>query len=156
MRPNAEELLRGAQASLMTYVLPEVQTEYARAEAMLVIALLGIVSAQCDGAAQTLVDDNAALRSLALRGAEALAGRAEHAELIDALGSLAAGAETSLRISELAAANAQLRAALARLGVTTQDRDDASLRELRTAILAYLRDEAERRGFALLGPRADG
>ena len=154
MRPNAEEVLRGVQSSLLTYVLPEVQTEYARTEVMLVSALLGIVAAQSDGAAQRLADDNASLRELAGRGAQALAGDPAHAELAEALGSLANGSDASVRLSELSAANGQLRAAIAQLGAAAQD--NASLAGLRQEVLDSLRLEAESRAFALMGPRADG
>jgi len=154
MRPNAEEVLRGVQSSLLTYVLPEVQTEYARTEVMLVSALLGIVAAQCDGAAQRLADDNASLRELAGRGAQALAGDPAHAELAEALGSLTNGSDASVRLSELSAANGQLRAAIAQLGAAAQE--NASLAGLRQEVLDSLRLEAESRSFALMGPRADG
>jgi len=156
MRPNGEEVLRGIQNSLLTYVLPEVQTEYARTEVMLVFALLGIAGAQWDDAAQRLVDDNAALRALAGRGAEVLAGDMAHAELGDALGSLAQGSDASVRLSELSAANGQLRAAIAQLGAAAQGSDSASLRALRQEVIDSLRIEAESRSFALMGPRADG
>jgi hypothetical protein len=156
MRPNGEEVLRGVQNSLLTYVLPEVQSEYARTQVMLVYALLGIVGAQSDGAAQWLVDDNAALRELAGRGADALAGEPAHAELGDALGSLAQGNDASVRLSELSAANGQLRAAIAQLGVAAQGSDSEPLRSLRAQVIDSLRVEAESRSFALMGPRADG
>ncbi len=153
MRPNAEEVLRGVQGSLLTYVLPEVQTEYARTQLMIVYALLGIVGTQLDDAAQHLVDDNESLRALAARGAEALAGDPAQAELADALGSLARGSDASFRLSELSAANGQLRAAIARLGASVQD--NASLRALRAEVIDNLRAEAESRSFSLMGPRAD-
>ena len=154
MRPNAEEVLRGVQSSLLTYILPELQTEYARTEVMLVSALLGIVAAQADGAAQRLVDDNASLRELAGRGAIALARDPARAELAEALGSLANGSDASVRLSELSAANGQLRAAIAQLGAAAQE--NASLAGLRQEVLDSLRLEAESRSFALMGPRADG
>ena len=72
MHPNGEELLRGAQGTLTTYVLPEVQSAYARSEMMIVHVLLGMVANEWDGAAQRLVDGNATLRALARRVAETL------------------------------------------------------------------------------------
>jgi hypothetical protein len=85
MRPNGQELLRGVQSSLITYVLPELQTEYARTELMLAHVLLGIVAGEWDGAAQQLIDDNAALRELAHRGSDVL-----DADLADELRVIAA------------------------------------------------------------------
>jgi hypothetical protein len=150
MRPNAEEVLRGVQGSLLTYVLPEVQTEYARTQVMLTYALLGIVAQQADSAAQRLVDDNAALRALAERGAGALDGDPAHVDLSEALGSLARGSDASVRISELSVANGQLRAAIAQLAAATADAG------LRSDVLSHLRAEVDARSFALMGPRADG
>ena len=75
MRPNGQEVLRGVQNTLVTYILPELQSDYARTELMIVHTLVGIVAEEWDGVAQRLVDDNAALRELARRGVEALASR---------------------------------------------------------------------------------
>lgn len=151
MRPNSQELLRGVQSSLITYVLPELQTEYARTELMLAHLLLGIVAGEWDGAAQQLIDDNAALRELAHRGSES-AGE----PLATDLRTLSAETDHSLRLSELSACNDRLRDAIGRLGVALQDADAPSQRELRAAVIARLRLEAERSSRHLMGPRADG
>lgn len=156
MRPNGEELLRGIQSTLATYVLPEIQSPHVRFELMLATALLGVVAGEWDGAAQRLVDDNAALRGLARRGAEALAGGAKAGGLADELRSLAGETDSSLRLSDLSEANQRLRAALARLGPVLEGSDAPRLRELRAAVIEHLRAEAEGRSLSLLGPRVDG
>ena len=150
MRPNGEELLRGIQSTLTTYILPELQTAHGRVELMLAQALLDVAAAEWDGAAQLLVDDNAALRELAHRGVEALGG-AEHATLGEELRSLADEDDPSLRLSDLSAANGRLLDALARLCVLREPND-----ELRSDVIDHLRAEAESRSLSLLGPRADG
>ena len=154
MRPNGEELLRGVQSSLTTYVLPELQTAYARTELMLVQALLGILASEWDSGAQRLVDDNAALRELALRGAEAL--DSADAALAGELRSLAVESDPSLRLSDLSAANGRLRGAIGRLGALLEGTDTPALGELRAAVIEHLRADAESRSRSLLGPRADG
>ena len=154
MRPNGEELLRGVQSSLTTYVLPELQTAYARTELMLVQALLGILASEWDSGAQRLVDDNAALRDLALRGAEALDSAA--AALAGELRSLAGETDPSLRLSDLSTANGRLRGAIGSLGVLLEGADTPALGELRAAVIEHLRADAESRSRSLLGPRADG
>lgn len=154
MRPNGEELLRGVQSSLTTYVLPELQTAYARTELMLVQALLGILASEWDSGAQRLVDDNAALRELARRGGEAL--DSADASLSGELRSLSGEAEPSLRLSDLAAANGRLRGAIGRLGALLEGTDTPALGELRAAVIEHLRADAESRSRSLLGPRADG
>ena len=160
MRPNGEELLRGIQNTLATYVLPEIQSPHARFELVLVTALLGVAAGEWDGAAQRLVDDNAALRELAGRGAAALVTAPELAEtgalLADELRALAGETDSSLRLSDLSAANGRLRAALARLGALIEGSDAPALRELRAAVIDHLRAEAQGRALSLLGPRADG
>jgi hypothetical protein len=156
MRPNGEEVLRGVQGSLMTYILPEVQTAHAQLELVLVQRLLAIVADEWDGAAQRLVDDNAALRELAGRGAEALAAAPDAQPLADGLRSLAGEAEPSLRLSDLSDVNAKLRDALSRVCALAQHSDAPALRDLRAAVIEHLRAEAEARSLSLLGPRADG
>jgi hypothetical protein len=148
MRPNAEELLKGAQRAMVTYLLPELQTDFARTELMLTTTLLTIAANQWDGAAQSLVDDNAALRALAGRAAEA---PGTDAALADELRTLANAVDPSVRISELSATNAALRDALGRYAVAADDGDD-----VRGAIVAHLRHDAEAHSIYLLGPRADG
>lgn len=153
MRPNGEELLRGIQGTLNTYILPEVQTAHARLELVLAQMLLGVIAAEWDGAAQRLVDDNEALRELARRGAEALAtaGGPERAAVADELRSLADEADPSLHLSDLSTANGRLHDLLARLCALLEPTD-----KLRAAVIEHLRLVAESRTLSLLGPRADG
>jgi hypothetical protein len=150
LRPTTDELLRGLQASFLTYVLPEVQSEFVRTELMISYALLGIAASEWDGAAQRLVDDNGALRALAGRAAAEIDDQPLAAELR----ALAEETDASVRISELAAANTRLRDAIGRLGVTLEGRE--GLRDLRAALIGHLRAEAESRNHNVLGPRADG
>jgi hypothetical protein len=146
MRPNADEVLRGVQASLLANVLPEVQTEYTRTQVMIIYALLGIVGVQWDSGPQRALEDNASLRELADRAAEEVA----NGRFAQELRSLAAE-EPSLRLSEIAAANATLAAALARVAA-----EEPELIALRSEIIDWLRADAESRSYALMGPRADG
>ena len=159
MRPNGEELLRGIQGTLATYVLPELQTAHARLELMLVTALLGAAAEAWDGAAQRLVDENVALRELAGRAADTLGANAEAGAgeaLVAELRSLAAETDASVRLWELTAANDRLHDAIGRLGAVLMEGDAPELRELRAAVVTCLRGEAESRSLALLGPRVDG
>lgn len=152
MRPNGQEVLRGVQAALATYILPEIQTAYARTELMAMLALLGMTAEEWDGAAQRLVDDNVALRALARRAAEAIDG----ADLANELRALAEQGDASVRISELSSANAALREALSRLATPLQGAEAPALRELRAVLIEHLRADAEANSRHLMGPRADG
>ncbi len=157
MRPNGEEVLRGIQGSLAAYVLPELQSAYARTELMLALGLLGLVADEWDTTAQRLVDGNAALRALARRAAGALGAMpGAQAALADELRSLAGEAEGSLRLSELSGANDRLRGAIARVAAVVQESDAPAFGALRAEIIRHFQAEAEARSLSLLGPRADG
>ena len=158
MRPNSAELLRGIQGTLTTYILPEVQSDYARTELMLVQMLLGIVVQGYDDAAQGLVDGNAALRSLAGEAARVLntapigASEALAAELEQ----LSKETDASVRLSELTAANDRLRDAIGRVGVLLQGATSQEHMGHRRAIIEHLHRELERLPHDLMGPRSDG
>ncbi len=154
MRPNAPELLQGIQRSLMTYVLPEVQSDHVRMELMLTNVMLGVAAREWDGAVQRLVDENAALRALAGRSATALDGVRDAAGFASELGTLASESDSSLRLSDLSAANAKLMSALGRLAVITPG--SALLAAVRSELADTLRAASEAHSLSLIGPRADG
>jgi len=156
MRPNNEEVLRGVAGALVAHVLPEVQSAYARAQLMFSATVLGVVANGIDGAAQQLVDGNAALRALALHAAEALPDESGASELGDELRALGAGADASLRLSELSAASGRLLDAIGRLGALLETSDIPALRSLRDDLIEALRAHTDARAVSLLGPRADG
>lgn len=154
MRPNGEELLQGVRGALLEYILPEVQNDYARTELTLIHVLLGVAASEWDSAAQRLVDDNATLRDLARRGADAI--ERDEAALAGELRALADEEDRSLRLSDLRAANDRLHDAVGRLGVRLQDADGPELQALRSEIIARLIEEAEATSHSPMGPRADG
>lgn len=158
MKPNSVELLQGVQGALMTYILPEVQSDYARTELMLVNVLLGIAANDVDGAAQGLVDDNAALRSLAGEAASVLesAQLAEAGGLAGDLAELASSGDASVRLSDLSAANDRLRDAIGRLGAALVDSDAQEHITLRAKVVERLRAELAAKPHDLMGARSDG
>jgi hypothetical protein len=156
MHPNSEEVLRGVAGALVTHVLPELQSQYARAQLMFSVTMLGVVANGLDGAAQQLIDDNASLRALALRAADALSNERDAAALRDDLRAAGAGTDTSLLLSDLSASAALLREAIARLGVFLEAAGAPSLRSLRDDVIETIRAQTEARALSLLGPRADG
>ncbi len=158
MRPNSAELLQGIQGSLSTYILPDLQTDFARTELMLVQMLLGVVVQGYDDAAQGLVDDNAALRSLAADAAQVLhsAPLGDSEALAERLQQLSKETDASVRLSELTEANDRLRDAIGRVGVLLQSEMSQEHAGLRTAIIEHLHRELERLPRNLMGPRSDG
>lgn len=156
MHPNGEEIVRGVQGALATHVLPELQSGYARSQMMIVQVLLGMAASEWDGAAQQLVDDNASLRALAARGADAVDEAGDDESLAGELRALAGETDASVRLSDLRANYEGLRAAIGRLAVLVEGSDAAALRALRPEVLGQLRNDLERRSLSLLGPRVDG
>jgi hypothetical protein len=125
LRPRADEIIRGIEHSLAEHVLPEVRTPYAVAQLQYALGLLHTLKNEWDGAAQRLVEDNRALRAMAARLADTVAGR--DAALAGALRGAAAEGDPDLRLTALGAANDHLRALHARaLAVLDPDSDPAA------------------------------
>jgi hypothetical protein len=158
MRPKSTELMKGMQGALMTYILPEMQSDYARTGLMLMQALLGVAINDIDDAAQNLVDENAALRSLAGEAAGVLAENplVGHEALAGELQTLASGHDNSVRLSALRSGNDDLRRAVAELGAALVGSTSPQHVELRAGVVAHLRQELERLPHNLMGARADG
>jgi hypothetical protein len=154
MRPNADELIKGIQRSLMSYVMPEVQSEHVRAEVMFSNLMLGVLVRDLDGAVQLLVDDNRLLREIARDSSKALEATGLVADLASELVRLADTTDPSLRLSELSKANEELTGAVTKLAVLAEERSE--LAELRPAVIERLRARSERYSHSMLGPRADG
>jgi hypothetical protein len=146
LKPEALDIIRGIQRSLMSHVLPEVTSLYAGAQVQYAVLLLGALASEWDGAAQRLVEDNAALRSLCGQ----VAGRLPpgEGELPEALRSAAAARDGDLLLSTLSATNDQLR------GLVTRIVDAAGAETGESDILEMcartLRESAARRGHGAL------
>jgi hypothetical protein len=94
-----------------------------------------------DGAAEILVQENAALRGLLASGARVSQDNARRRWLVE----LAGGRDGSLRLSALQDANAELRVALIALHAELERRDDAEAKGLEADIWRELVAGAERR-----------
>lgn len=104
--------------------------------------LLSLAAQRWDGMAQSLVEENRAIRPLLARGAELLAHEAGFAERWQ---SLSRTSDEDLQISALEAANKELRCALLVLHETIEGADGARARELEALIWSELRASTERR-----------
>jgi len=153
MRPTGTEALRAVQTALTEVIGPELQTAFAQDTAQMLQMLLESVITEFDGAAQDLVDDNATLASLLedFRTAASATGSTSQ-ELSNAIKesgeALARPDPGSIAISDLAARNKGLRAAL-ETAVQALERvfDDAereSLAPVRGAMYRHLREVAGR------------
>ncbi len=119
LQPSADAIIRGIQRSLMAHVLPETSTLYAGAQVRYAVHLLNALAAEWDGAAQRLVEDNAALRAFAARAAGPL--RDQDAALAAELSAAAGERDPDVRVSTLRAANDRLRGLLTRVIAATGD-----------------------------------
>jgi len=148
MKPTiAQFLLIGAQASL-TRIAPQLGAQPTLASHVSTLAMMSMFAAQeLDRAADTLARENGALRALFVAAAE----RALPTDLKARLLAAGRGADASLRISALEAANAELMAVLIELHAFVERDGAAWARELDKAIWILLRDGARARALSLPG-----
>lgn len=150
MRPNAIEIMRGLQYTLMQEIGPELRTPYNQAELQTVVMMLEMLIHKWDRAAQDLVEENAALRSLLERSADVISsldGQRSSEELQGLARELReavrASQDGSVVISALTDCNYRLKRALTKLLVTCEDKVDEpgleALRSLRRDAYAHLR-----------------
>ncbi len=141
LRPAPDEIIRGVQHSLAAQIVPALPAPYAAAQAGYASHVLSALLALSDGAAQQLVDDNAALRALLAHAATLVDGCA--AGLAAAGRQAAAEQDADVRLSTLAPANDRLRALVSRF-VPLAVAPDAPA-GLLTLLLDALETSAQRR-----------
>jgi hypothetical protein len=155
MRPYPDEVLRAIQIGVMTHFAPELKSTYATAQFAFSMMLFTIAQRDYDTAVPDLLEANKTLRSLLDDASSALAE----------LGSEAARAarqviadlpppSSSLALSALRAEQDGLRAAASALAPLIEPANDvdalAPLRPIRTAILDWLKSDAQRRVVPVL------
>ncbi|MCH8815430.1 MAG: hypothetical protein IH957_10125 [Chloroflexi bacterium] len=152
MRPTGIEALRAIQTALTEVIGPELQTAFAQDTQQTLQMLLESVIAEMDSAASDLLEDNGTLSSLLEDFRAAVSANANNRELSGAIEeideSLARPDPGSFAISELAARNEELRAALEKavraLEGVGDDPGYESLAPVRMAMYRHLRDVAGR------------
>ncbi len=107
MKPDAARVLQGVSLSLLTQVLPEVATPFGQQTTSVAAGLAAMVGEEFDRAADRLVAENGAVRTI-LRDAMPLLAADLQASVTRALRTSAAG----YRVSALQAENDALRGAL--------------------------------------------
>ncbi len=73
MRPDGREILRGVSSTLVSSVLPQVGTPWAQSQLQYVLALLGVLGEEWDGAVDTFVRESDSLRRFCRHAAESSA-----------------------------------------------------------------------------------
>jgi hypothetical protein len=143
--PSPARLLELLTQNLLTEIMPAVAPAYRQASVATWGILVQILGEELERAAARRFEENGALRALF---GEALATVAD-AGLASQLRAAAAGADTSLRISDLDAANRELRALLIALHAHVEGLDGEAARALDDAIWRELAASTERRRIAI-------
>ncbi|MEX2226996.1 MAG: hypothetical protein WEB52_11165 [Dehalococcoidia bacterium] len=157
MRPYPEEVLKAIQTGVMAHLLPELQSNYARAQFGFSMLLFTIAQRDYDTAVPDLIEHNTTLRALLAETAAALANVAGNNVSIimarELLADVPAPAD-SLKLSDLRKENEALRAGLASLAPIIEPAADeaslAPLRSARTKIFDYLKADARKRIVPIL------
>lgn len=146
MKPDVQRLLDVTAAHLMMRTAPMLPAGgYEQSSVAGLAALLMCVREEYERAAARRVDENAELRALFGRHADAV----EDAELAGRLSAAAAGSDPGLRIPELEAENAALRGLLIELHAHVEALDSEPARAAEAGIWRELVASTERRKLAL-------
>ncbi len=130
---------------LLTELAPSQASAYRRASLALEAVLLECIREEWDRAAARRVEENAALRALFADAALTV----EAAPLRARLERAARGADPSLRVADLDAANRELRGLLIELHACVEGSDAPAARRLEAAIWDELRRSTERRRLSV-------
>lgn len=144
MKPDVAQVLADLAGRVARNAAPQIPPAQRAGELGLSAMLLGLAAEMWDGAAEILVQENAALRALLASGARVSQDNARRRWLVE----LAGSRDSSLRLSALQNANAELRVALIALHAELERRDDAEARSLEADIWRELVAGAERRRLA--------
>jgi len=142
MQPGTSEVLNGVKQIIFNILLPELQTEQARQQAMYATLLLDHVAARCDMEGFLLLEERGELRALLTQALAVLGERGGLAprlhEALEAAQPTTAGART------LDAENERMRSLVPALTREVWGAKDERLFELEAAIRAYTRNQHRR------------
>jgi len=152
VRPDAVEVLRGIQRSLLSTVLPELQDPYVQGQVHAMIGLLESLAGEWNTEAQRLLDFSHSLERLLLRAAPVLMCAAhtvqgdEAMTLARAIGKALSHRPASITISALSQRTQELQGIVAELlmlceRVAAHRADAEELLEVRQEAYCLLRDE---------------
>ncbi|MEX2079991.1 MAG: hypothetical protein WEC33_00100 [Dehalococcoidia bacterium] len=142
MKPEAPRVLQGIMLTLFTQVLPEVDSPHGQQTVQLAGGLLNIVGQEFDRAADRLVFERSALKSLFERALPVVRQAELRAKLEAAI---AAVPEPSLRIQALQKQNDGLRGLLIELHAAMEEDERPDARAVEAAIWDELRESTRRR-----------
>ena len=137
MQPGATELLNGIKGIIFNTLMPELQTEQARQQALYSCILLDHLSARWEIEVPQLQEEHAELRALLIQ-AVAVTDDARVRDALDGAG------EATTAPGALAAANERMRRLIPALSRELPAEHRAAVLELDAAIRAYIRNQHRR------------
>jgi len=147
VRPTSVEVVRGLQGMLASDIGREVQSLFGQDALQTSQMVLEMLANELDGAADSLVRDNAALAELLARGADAVESL-DAVLAADTRAALAEPEEGSLALSALSVRNGRLRALLERALVVCEDTagggEHVALMTVRSDAYRHLREVSAR------------
>ena len=144
MKPDAVRVLQGVSLSLLTQVLPEVATPFGQQTISVAAGLAAMVGEEFDRAADRLVAENGAVRTI-LRDALPLLAADLQASVAVALGTGSA----DYRVSALQAENDALRGALVDVHAAIDTIDSDAARAIDGRIWEELVESTRRREWTM-------
>lgn len=155
MRPYPEEVLKAVQTGVMSHFLPELSSNYAKAQFAFSMILFTIAQRDYDTAVPDLIEHNTTLRSLLADADAALSQIAtEGAKSARRAIAEAPAPAASLKLSDLRRENEGLRGVIAAIApIVEPAADDATLsplRDVRANIFEYLKADAKKRIVPIL------
>jgi hypothetical protein len=137
MQPSAIDVLNGVKDIILTMLVPELQTEQARQQALYAGVLLEHVAARWEIEAPLLREEYAELRAVLTRAAGVVESPGVRAVLAEP-------DEAPASSRALASKNEHMRRLLPALARALPTSSDIRVRELEAAIRAYIRNQHRR------------
>lgn len=144
MKPEIDLVLRVMMSKLAVEVAPVIGDAYGRSNVEVMAGLMAAAAEEYDRAAHVRAEENAAMRRIFRDAAASL----PEAELRGRLQSAGDERDTSLRVSDLNAANERLRGLLIELHALVETRAEDWARRTNRAIWQELRASATRRAIS--------
>lgn len=145
MRPQLPHVLGGFLQTIAEEIMPHIGLEYVQKEMEMVLLALMAATEESDRAAEVRVRENEDFRALFARAAEAIPDASLKARLTQA----SAGSDTSLRVTDLDAANDKLAALLIELHAYVEAADGDWAHGLNGDIWNVLRASTQRRAISV-------
>jgi hypothetical protein len=147
VKPDPARLLEVAGAHLMSKTAAALEPGYQQSEVMILGVMMSAVREELERAASRRVEENREMRRIFAGAAPVVAD----GDLRSRLEAAAASEDTSFRVSDLEAANCELRALLIDLHAHVEEVDSPEARRVEEAIWAELVASTERRKLSI-GP----